>query len=1380
MLHREREIVGAGTLSSLLVSNHSACVALAWRRWVSAVHNDRMASAAEAASLARTQHLAQLEAVAQDAVSQAADYKIATAVRVISAFTHRKLGAAFRKWQRGAIVSCHLDSQRLAGARLVRAAFARLTGRHVARAFNRWCATLRATDKVYSGLRKSAYLLARSERDAVRSRFYLWHSKVAEMADAELKACEHQAQANKESAALAQQAEQQESAARLLRVRHVISLMDRRIKLDVQRALFRLRSNVQQVAAEGSQKSRAARRCVLQMMQIRKHLCRQAFLTWRRQTSADHHAEQKARESMRRLVGFFSGTTRENVRVAFLRWQENAKAASYMENERALAARIGRRVLLRLLRRTQAEAFDKWKTVVLNANHVQTGLHKVAYLLARTEQDHLRARLHLWRVNAAQASAAIVATQRQQQARDEAEQLQAMAMAAHESAIAAEEAAQYREKVLNVVRLMDRRCKLDLQRAWFRLHSNALSHRGLDKRKHHSLHRCVHRMQRHGLEMQRSALSRWRSTAAALKAAEVHAEDVLRGLIGLSAGSTRDCVRVAFGRWKQTATAMGQQLSNARSGVALAQSLLRRWEAGKVSRAFHKWRSETTSAHKSADAIRSGFLLTRSLLHRWQSKTKARAFRTWQQHSADSARRDDHKHLLQGLVATRLAKRVSSNLQAAWRIWTRQIQRAVDAEQRRNRFDARQALAQVHLKRHTALACFQAWASIVARRVATKKLLRKWLIARPVRRMFQRWRIGSDKKYTAVLKLSGLARVLQARASRSLLSALHHWRHVVTLDGQAVAQQQHRDDQRRRFVLHVLARSHDALLLPAWYRWKSAVAAQASEGAAQALARAQRDDNRRRFVLDVLVRSREVLLRPAWDRWKHFLATSKAAFSYRFKLQSLAQRLEGISGSSMNLQKWTGQRIHTLARRAALSDVLSHWKTLVRRRWQQNRNELLGHFHESQLEVSWHSFRMTALARRQLLQQVFCLWKARHFQLLAQRAEQAEQASNTLRQRAETEVATATAAAAAARAEAHAERAHTQAAARELQQKMLQRLDDLQVARGREERRLTIRILTTALFRGFQQLYQRRLSWALSRWHSAAFLGVVRDRSEAQHARDGLAAFVRQLGEEMASTRATSSGPLLLGDMHDDGLHATRDVFDIGTRSPQQSLGTFLSSTAQDDGVLAFVRDLRDDMAATSHSFGRGESAAPSTVKKISQQQQYQQQQQHGASSHLVSQGPKTPVDHLMEWDQAVQRHGASAAFVSLPRVAGRARHTSAQEPVPMEVSLVHSPPQQMAHAGSQVEHVNDAHRPRLSSEELSSPVPANPLDLLDDIDDEMQKLLGTAEERRRGLANHLGHLHESYVDNMAREQSGNQLYQSSPLASSSISGQVAETAATV
>ena len=42
MLHREREIVGAGALSASLASNHAACLALAFRRWVSAVHMEHL------------------------------------------------------------------------------------------------------------------------------------------------------------------------------------------------------------------------------------------------------------------------------------------------------------------------------------------------------------------------------------------------------------------------------------------------------------------------------------------------------------------------------------------------------------------------------------------------------------------------------------------------------------------------------------------------------------------------------------------------------------------------------------------------------------------------------------------------------------------------------------------------------------------------------------------------------------------------------------------------------------------------------------------------------------------------------------------------------------------------------------------------------------------------------------------------------------------------------------------------------------------------------------------------------------------------------------------------------------------------------------------
>ena len=93
-----------------------------------------------------------------------------------------------------------------------------------------------------------------------------------------------------------------------------------------------------------------------------------------------------------------------------------------------------------------------------------------------------------------------------------------------------------------------------------------------------------------------------------------------------------------------------------------------------------------------------------------------------------------------------------------------------------------------------------------------------------------------------------------------------------------------------------------------------------------------------------------------------------------------------------------------------------------------------------------------------------------------------------------------------------------------MQLTLTERLDSFEEARAARERELTLRILSATVVRALQALHDRRLRSALRRWHSGTFLAAVKERSRARRDRDGLLAFVRHLGEDMAATDGPHGG----------------------------------------------------------------------------------------------------------------------------------------------------------------------------------------------------------------------------------------------------------------
>ena len=1391
MLHREREIVGAGALSTSLASNHAACIGLAFRRWTAAVHSDRLFDASQAAERDRQFQAMQMEHLAAQAGAAVRNDKLRIVHRIVGAFMNRRVGSAFRKWRTNSVAIAKDLAQHKFGARLLATIFVRYEARLLARSFVRWRQTLQREASLHSGLRSMSYLLARGERDALRGRLHRWYAVAQQM--------KHQSEAEQEATLRATESEKQEAERFAVeaqqhcmrKIGRVVALMDRRCRLDTQRALFRLRQNVASARSFGTRRNAAARRCANHLLQLYTGKLRTAFHQWHAAVGEVAKAQSMAVNTLTRLFGAATRSARDTERLAFVRWRSRAKALAAVEQSKGVAARLAQRVVRRMLRRKLAAAFAAWKLVAAQECAVKGGLHKVAYLFARADRDILRVRFHRWHLQTLDIA---------QQEKDFRHAAQKAALA--EVAQVSRERAQQEQCIQRVVVLMDRCCRLDTQRAWFRLRSHAVMLRGVDGRRHHALHRCVRRMQHHGIEMQRRSFKKWCTLAASVREQEHHAADVLRGLMSLAAGSSRDNLRLAFDRWRSSTTAATAAEGSLQSGLQLTRSLLRKWQAGQIARAFHGWRRAAHEITISTGKMVAGIAIARGLMRRWESGRLGRAFHAWRRQSDAGAVAQVDVQVRRGIIAARLAELVAGNLRTAWVRWSTKTRQAAEAVHRRQMFKARQVLFRRQFLRRS----LREWASYARDRVAVKRLLRRWLVARPVRRVFHRWRVVADRRHSVVLRLAGLARILQGRASRSCLSALSHWRRAVAVMDMEDAAASERDERRRRFVLSVLARGREALVLPAWNRWKVFVARQVSASVVAGTAAQIQDMRRRQLVLDVLVRSREALLRPAWVRWKNAVSATALATEYRGRLRTLAGRLAGISTSFVNEGKWTGMRLHALGRRAALGLVLSAWKTLLNRKARWTRTALEGELQLIQGEVVSLEFHAERMARRAMLEQGLGRLKCLRWRAAVREGNESIQVMEKRAQSAESAARTSAATAAAVQVASKTEKATLQAAARELQANLHRRLDEFEEARADGERNLTRRILVEAVGRGFRALLDRRLRWALRRWHSETFLRVVQQRSAARSDRDGLMAFVRRLGEDMAATDGPhdvwGSG-LLLNDRApahaSDHDHSQSDQLDADIdgyvtnrhHNPSRDLHASPSSMAHSgdginsspshssdgtqsiDPVLAFMRDLRDDMsaAAAGSTVGRvspvptaAAAVAARVARRLHQSSGIAPPAEPQMSGFVRHDDQPTAVQHLLQWDKAVQRHGGAAAF--LPVAA--ARPPVERGNVPTEVSLVHSPP----FVPTQRQDYRHRHRLAPSRSQPQEQEP-NPLDILDDIDDDMARLLGGAEDHQRDLRLHLGDLRYSYSANGLHRHDHSFSAQE---ATSSVSGAVSST----
>jgi hypothetical protein len=371
MLHRERELVGASILSTAVSSNHAAALAQAWRRWTASVHVDRLAESHALRLHEDAEHSRHLQERDRYDRTDRQRRKLATAGRVVRTWLHRRLGAAFRRWHHTTDATVQAVAERNLGTRLAAAALARFAGRLLARGFHHWVVAVRRGDRVRVGLARVVRLVGRTETHALRRRLAQWRETAQAAAQQQLqaeedeRAAEERAQVREAAAAEAAQAAHaaqetalQHAAARAEqlrrhRVERVVWLLDRRCRLDVQHALFRLRANVAAQKALLQSRSRAAKRCALAMQRYRLDLQRSGFRQWAVRVQASRFSVDKRSAVLRWLMRVSTAASQEHLRSAMQRWREVARQEAGGEERRSAGARTALRCAARLTQRWQ-------------------------------------------------------------------------------------------------------------------------------------------------------------------------------------------------------------------------------------------------------------------------------------------------------------------------------------------------------------------------------------------------------------------------------------------------------------------------------------------------------------------------------------------------------------------------------------------------------------------------------------------------------------------------------------------------------------------------------------------------------------------------------------------------------------------------------------------------------------------------------------------------------------------------------------------------------------------------------------------------------------------------------------------------------------------
>ena len=194
--------------------------------------------------------------------------------------------------------------------------------------------------------------------------------------------------------------------------------------------------------------------------------------------------------------------------------------------------------------------------------------------------------------------------------------------------------------------------------------------------------------------------------------------------------------------WTAFAAFETKALASVHAAMALTRGVVRRWESGVVGRAFHLWVRQTHKIRDAAHGAASGAGKLLGIVRRWQAGILAHAFHEWRAAAATEARRQDALDWKRGLVAMRLAEQLELNLRAAWVRWRTRTQLAAEAIRRQGAFAARRVLG----RRQTMKKLLRVWQKHAQQRVRFKKLLRKWLVSRPLRRLFHHWRIIADRR----------------------------------------------------------------------------------------------------------------------------------------------------------------------------------------------------------------------------------------------------------------------------------------------------------------------------------------------------------------------------------------------------------------------------------------------------------------------------------------------------------------------------------------------------------------------------------------------------------------------------------------------------------